>query len=58
MTNNIHMITLKSGHKIWTRASQQGSIPVLLLHGGPGSTHEYLECFEKFLPQWVPSNFL
>ena len=51
MTNNIHMITLKSGHKIWTRASQQGSIPVLLLHGGPGSTHEYLECFEKFLPQ-------
>jgi proline iminopeptidase len=23
---------------------------VLLLHGGPGSTHEYFECFEKFLP--------
>jgi proline iminopeptidase len=24
---------------------------VLLLHGGPGATHEYLECFDSFLPQ-------
>jgi len=23
----------------------------LLLHGGPGCGHEYLECFESFLPQ-------
>src|SRR5260221_13222696 len=24
---------------------------MLTLHGGPGVTHEYLECFEDFLPQ-------
>jgi proline iminopeptidase len=24
---------------------------MLTLHGGPGMTHEYLECFEDFLPQ-------
>jgi proline iminopeptidase len=24
---------------------------LLLLHGGPGATHEYFECFESFLPQ-------
>jgi proline-specific peptidase len=24
---------------------------VLLLHGGPGFSHEYLEAFESFLPQ-------
>ena len=23
---------------------------VLLLHGGPGATHEYFECFDSFLP--------
>jgi proline iminopeptidase len=23
---------------------------LLLLHGGPGATHEYFECFESFLP--------
>ena len=23
----------------------------MTLHGGPGATHEYLECFEDFLPQ-------
>ena len=24
---------------------------VLLLHGGPGFTHEYMECFESFFPR-------
>ena len=24
---------------------------MLTLHGGPGVTHEYFECFEDFLPQ-------
>jgi proline iminopeptidase len=23
---------------------------VLLLHGGPGATHEYLEAFDSYLP--------
>ena len=26
-------------------------VKVLLLHGGPGFSHEYLEAFESFLPQ-------
>lgn len=51
---NIQYITLDNGYKVWTRKSEHGSIPVLLLHGGPGSTHEYLECFEQFLP---PANY-
>lgn len=45
----VRMITLKSGHKIWTRTSKQGHIPIMLLHGGPGGTHEFFECFEQFL---------
>jgi proline iminopeptidase len=28
-----------------------GSTPVLALHGGPGGTHEYLECLGDFLPE-------
>jgi len=29
---------------------QQSASEVLLLHGGPGTTHEYLEVFESHLP--------
>jgi len=28
-----------------------GKIPVLLLHGGPGFNHDYLDCMESFLPE-------
>ncbi|MBM3893668.1 alpha/beta fold hydrolase [Candidatus Dependentiae bacterium] len=45
----VRMITLKSGHKIWTRTAKQGRIPIMLLHGGPGGTHEFFEKFEQFL---------
>ena len=24
---------------------------ILLLHGGPAMTHEYMECFESFFPK-------
>ncbi len=37
--------------EVWTK--RVGNAPrtkVLLLHGGPGSTHEYFECFDSFLP--------
>ena len=36
---------------VWTRRVGRGDIPLLVLHGGPGVGHEYLECFDSFLPQ-------
>ena len=38
-------------YKVWTKKLGAGKIKVLTLHGGPGITHEYFECFEDFLPQ-------
>jgi proline iminopeptidase len=38
-------------YKVWTERVGDGSMKMLLLHGGPGLTHEYLEVFEKFLPK-------
>lgn len=38
--------------KVWTkRIGNNPRIKLLLLHGGPGATHEYWECMESFLPQ-------
>lgn len=38
--------------KVWTkRIGNNPKIKVLLLHGGPALTHEYMECFESFFPQ-------
>lgn len=38
--------------KVWTkRFGNNPKIKVLLLHGGPAMTHEYMECFESFFPQ-------
>ncbi|MBD0331420.1 MAG: proline iminopeptidase-family hydrolase [Chitinophagaceae bacterium] len=34
---------------VWTQKIGDGKIKVLLLHGGPGQTHEYFESFPKFL---------
>ena len=43
--------TPKGEFKVWTkRFGNNPRIKVLLLHGGPGVTHEYLESFEGFLP--------
>lgn len=37
---------------VWTkRIGNNPRIKVLLLHGGPAATHEYMECFESFFPQ-------
>ncbi|MBI3006657.1 MAG: proline iminopeptidase-family hydrolase [Ignavibacteriales bacterium] len=47
----IPVATPKGTFKVWTK--QFGNNPrirLLLLHGGPGATHEYFECFENFLP--------
>jgi len=38
--------------KVWTKkVGNNPKIKVLLLHGGPGVTHEYLESFDSFFPQ-------
>lgn len=48
----VQMIELREGHKVWTkRIGNNPKIKVLLLHGGPALTHEYMECFESFFPQ-------
>src|SRR6266478_6441314 len=48
----IRMLPVVSGkYKVWTKKMGSGPIKVLLLHGGPGFSHEYLEACESFLPQ-------
>lgn len=38
--------------RVWTKKiGNNPRIKVLLLHGGPALTHEYMECFEAFLPK-------
>jgi proline-specific peptidase len=34
------------GHRVWYRRVGGGGIPLLLLHGGPGAGHDYLEPLE------------
>jgi len=37
---------------VWTkRCGDNPRIKLLLLHGGPGATHEYFEAFDSYLPQ-------
>jgi proline iminopeptidase len=46
------MIPVVGGkYKVWTKKQGSGALKVLLVHGGPGFSHEYLEAFEAFLPQ-------
>ena len=48
----IRMVPVVGGkYKVWTKRIGSGPIKVLLLHGGPGFTHSYLEAMESFLPQ-------
>src|SRR6202790_2319179 len=48
----IRMLPVVGGkYKVWTKKIGSGPVKVLLLHGGPGFSHEYLEAFESFLPQ-------
>ena len=48
----IRMIPVAGGkYKVWTKQIGSGSVKVLLLHGGPGFPHDYLEAMESFLPQ-------
>jgi proline iminopeptidase len=43
--------TPKGVFQVWTkRIGNHPTMKVLLLHGGPGSTHEYLEAFDSYFP--------
>ena len=47
----IPITTPKGLFKVWTkRVGNNPKIKLLLLHGGPGATHEYFEAFDSFLP--------
>jgi proline iminopeptidase len=44
--------TPKGAFHVWTkRVGNNPSIKVLLLHGGPGATHEYFEAFDSYFPK-------
>lgn len=47
----VQIIPLKEGYNVWTKRFGNSPMKVVLLHGGPGLTHEYMECFESFFPQ-------
>ncbi len=52
-TGGVRIIQIDNNKfKVWTkRIGNNPKIKVLLLHGGPGATHEYFESFESFFPQ-------
>src|SRR5579875_1822902 len=47
----ISVNTPVGSHRVWVkRIGNSPALQVLLLHGGPGSTHEYLEACDSYLP--------
>ncbi len=54
LTGGVKMIpisTPKGTFKVWTkRTGNKPTMKVLLLHGGPGATHEYMEAFDSYFP--------
>lgn len=47
----IPITTAKGTFHVWTkRVGNNPRIEVLLLHGGPGFTHEYFEAFDSYFP--------
>src|SRR5277367_2227904 len=50
-TGGNKMILIDGKYHVWTKKMGDGKIKVLLLHGGPGFSHDYFECFEDFLPK-------
>jgi proline iminopeptidase len=53
-TGGVRLVPIRTPRgtfKVWTkRFGNNPRIRLLLLHGGPGATHEYFEGFESFLP--------
>jgi proline iminopeptidase len=54
LSGGVRMIpvdTPRGTFRVWTkRIGNNPSLRMLLLHGGPGATHEYLEACDSFLP--------
>ena len=54
LTGGVKMISIqtpKGDFRVWTkRVGNNPRIKVLLLHGGPGATHEYFEAFDRYFP--------
>lgn len=47
----IKMLAVCDGkYKVWTQMLGKGQTKVLLLHGGPGFNHDYMQAMESFLP--------
>lgn len=55
LTGGVKMIPISTpigDFSVWTKkVGNNPKIKLLLLHGGPGATHEYFEAFDSFLPQ-------
>lgn len=45
----VKMIPIDGKYKVWTQKVCAGKIKLLVLHGGPGNTHEYFENFPQYL---------
>lgn len=54
LTGGVKMVTIttpKGKFRVWTkRVGNNPTIKLLLLHGGPGATHEYFEAADSYLP--------
>jgi proline iminopeptidase len=54
LSGGVRMIPVSTptgSYRVWTkRIGNNSDIRLLLLHGGPGATHEYLEAFDSYLP--------
>jgi proline iminopeptidase len=50
-TGGVKMVPVDGKYSVWTKKVGNYATKMLTLHGGPGVTHEYFECFEDFLPQ-------
>ena len=55
LTGGVKMIdinTPKGKFRVWTkRVGNNPKVKMLLLHGGPGGTHEFFECFDSYFPR-------
>ncbi|AFZ69363.1 proline iminopeptidase-family hydrolase [Deinococcus peraridilitoris] len=45
----VKRVQVDGQYHVWTKKVGHGPVTLLLLHGGPGCTHEYFECFEQWL---------
>lgn len=55
LSGGVRMVPVQTSagvFRVWTkRFGNNPRVKILLLHGGPAMTHEYMECFESFFPK-------